>query len=78
MTRESDDLELNGFGREKLRHLKKHQPNLHRYLKSQGKVPGTGGTVSRQGERGGKADTGDAGRDTGDVDQPSRRRRSSR
>jgi hypothetical protein len=38
MTRESDDLELDGFGREKLRHLKKHQPNLHRYLKSQGKV----------------------------------------
>ncbi|GEM_PF-3327322 len=38
MTRESDDLELNGFGREKLRHLKKHQPKLHQYLKSQGKV----------------------------------------
>jgi len=30
--------EMRGFGREKLRHLKKHQPKLHQYLKSQGKV----------------------------------------
>ncbi len=40
MPRQTGDWEsqLHAFGRQKLRHLKKHQPNLYRYLKSQGKV----------------------------------------
>lgn len=42
------------------------------------KRPRTGGTVSRQSQRRGKADTGDVGRDTGDVDQPAGRRPPSR
>ncbi len=38
MSQDPSNLELDGIGRAKLRHMQKHQPNLCRHLKSQNKL----------------------------------------